>query len=168
MMVQRIARIGGVACVMALMLALLAGCFGGAQAEDPNRPYRTYMSQVNEIMTELDGCLTEFTDAVSSSDIVAMEKQLDQAAKAIGKLNALDVPDSMADIHKAYLEGTQKLDGALRDYVELYGEIDAASQGGSVDWTKYDKRIEQIQADYDAGVKALQDADAAAAKSSAF
>ena len=168
MMIRRIAKIGGAACVMALMLALLAGCFGGAQAEDPNRPYRTYMSQVNEIMTELDEGLEGFTDAVSRNDIVGMERQLDQALKVLNKLDGLDVPSSMKDIHNSYIEATDTLEGALRDYVALYTEIDATAEGDSIDWSAYSKRIAQIQENYDAGVKALQDADAAAAKSNAF
>lgn len=168
MMIRRIAKIGGAACVMALMLALLAGCFGGAQAEDPNRPYRTYMSQVNEIMTELDEGLEGFTEAVSRNDIVSMEGQLDRALKVFDKLDKLDAPSSMKDIHNSYIEATDTLEGALRDYVALYTEIDAAAQAGSVDWAAYSKRIAQIQENYDAGVKALQDADAAAAKSNAF
>ena len=165
-MVQRIAKIGIVACMVMLMSALLAGCFGsGTAANDPNKQYRTYMSQVNQIMVEFDESLESFTDAVSRSDVVGMGNELDRALKTLDKLDGLDVPASMNDIHESYLAATEMLEAALGDYFELYTEIDAAAQDDApVDMSAYSARIAEIQAAYDEGVQALQEADAAAAK----
>ena len=168
MMVQRIAKAGAALCAAMLMGALLAGCFGSGQTEDPNRQYRTYLSQVNQIMSEFDESLEGFTDAVSRNDVVTMGSQLDQALKTLDKLDGLNVPASMGDVQKSYLKATETLEGALRDYVALYTEIDAAAQDGNVDWSAYSGRIDKIQASYEEGVKALEDADAAAAKAGTF
>ena len=168
-MAKTMTRIGAVACMVALALAMLAGCYGSAsQTDDPNRQYRTYLSQVNQIMAELDDSLDAFADAVSRNDVVNMGNQLDASLKVIDKLDGLDVPAAMASIHKSYVEATGTLEAALRDYTALYAEIDGAVQGDEADWDDYAERIAAIQKEYDEGVKALKEADEAAAKAGTF
>jgi len=169
-MTKTIARIAAFICAAVMASAVLAGCFGSnMQVNDQSRAYRTYMSQVNQIMVELDESLDSFTDAVSRNDTVNMESVLDQALKTLDKLDGLEVPAALKDVHKGYMDAADTLEGALRDYSALYVEIDAAAQNEkSADWDDYAERIAQIQTKYDEGVKALQAADEAAAKAGTF
>ena len=168
MMAKRITKLAAVACMAVLVLAL-SGCFGQpSQANDPNRQYRTYMSQVNQIMVEFEEGLASFNEAVSRNDVVNMGNQLDQALKSLDKLETLEAPSSMANVHKDYVDAAGKLETALRDYVDVYTEIDAAVKAEKADWSDYKDRIATIQERYDEGVKALEEADAAAAKAGTF
>lgn len=169
-MTKTIAKIAALMCAAVMVSAVLAGCFGSnAQVDEKSRAYRTYMSQVNQVMVELEESLGAFTDAVSRNDVVNMGSQLDQALKSLDKLAGLKVPDAMKDVQKEYVEATDTLEAALRDYAALYTEIDGAIQNDtSADWSDYQDRIDQVQAKYDEGVKALEAADEAAAKAGAF
>ena len=164
-MLKKMTKLAAAVCMAALALALCAGCLGAnAQVDEASKQYRTYMSQVNQIMVELDENLASFTDAVSRNDVVNMSSQLDQALKSLDRLDSLDVPSSMADIQKGYKEAASTLETALGDYVALYTEADAAVQAGTAKWSDYAEVIASIQERYDEGIKLLQDTDALAAK----
>ena len=168
-MTKTIAKIAALICAAVMVLAVLAGCYGSnTQVNDQSKAYRTYMSQVNQIMVELDEGLDAFTDAVSRNDTVNMGSALDQALKTLDKLDGLEVPAALKDVHKDYVDAAATLEGALRDYAALYAEIDAAAEGDKADWDDYEDRISQIQAQYDEGVQGLKDADEAAAKAGTF
>ena len=69
----------------------------------------------------------------------------------------------LKDIHESYTEGAGKLREALDAYVALYADTKSAAQNSSFDQASYDQRLAEVQELYDAGVKALSEADEKAA-----
>ncbi len=155
------AKIGALACAIVLSIGVLAGCANSAMnaATSEQQANRTYMSQVNEIMEELQEGLGSFVDAVSRGDVVNMRTQADNAYQALDKLAALEAPEALGDIQEKYEDGTAKLREALDGYVTLYTEM----SGASFDMATYDDRIAKIQKLYDEGVKLMKEGDEAAA-----
>ncbi len=155
-------KLVALACVVVLSLGLLAGCSSpaGKSATPEVQANRAYMSSVNGIMEDLGGQLELFVDAVSRNDIVNMRTQADNAYKVLDRLESLDVPDELSDIHEKYLEGSGKLREALDSYIALYTEM----SGDSFDWSTYDKRISEVQQLYDKGVKAFEAGDKTASE----
>lgn len=156
-----ILKLCALACVVVLACGLLAGCANTAanNANSEQQANRAYMSQVNEIMEQLDSGLDSFIDAVSRGDVVNMRTQADNAFQILDKLNDLEVPEELSDVHEKYVEGADKLRGALDGYISLYTDM----SGASFDQSTYDDRIAQIQKLYDDGVALMQEADEAAA-----
>lgn len=147
--------------VLALMVGILTGCSAnGSNANEEQQANRAYMSQVNEIMAELDENLDSFTDAVSRGDIVNMRTQADNAYKSLDKLSSLEATEDLADVQQCYVEGTEKLREALDEYIKLYSEIES----GSFDQSTYDARIAKVQSLYDEGVSSLEEGDKTAAE----
>ncbi len=141
-----------------LMVAALGGCAqqdtAAAQQQSENRQY---MTQVNQTMDDLKSRLESFTDAVSRGDVVGMRTQADNAFKAIDDLNNLNVPDALKDIQKEYVDGTADLKDALNSYIDLYTEIDSATEEQPFDYSTYDQRIQDIKSKYDEGIGKLLD-----------
>ena len=127
-----------------------------AQQQSENRQY---MTQVNQTMDDLKSRLESFTDAVSRGDVVGMRTQADNAFKAIDDLNNLNVPDALKDIQKEYVDGTADLKDALNSYIDLYTEIDSATEEQPFDYSTYDQRIQDIKSKYDEGIGKLQSGD---------
>lgn len=164
-MKNRWARGAAAVCAAALYVTMLAGCMGGqqtmseeAQAQAANRQY---MSQVNQIMTDLDATLTDFSSAVQAGDVVTMRSALTEASRSIDSLEELSAPEALADIQTAYTEGCTQLETALNDYVQLYTDVENA--GGSMESGAYQSRLTEIQQSYDEGVQKLANADELAA-----
>ena len=157
------ARLLVLACATVLCVALSA-CASGASGNytEEQRANDAYMSQVNEIIVELDEGLDSFVDAVSRGDVDNMRTQADSACASLDKLSQLEAPEALSEVHKKYVEGSQKLEEALDAYIQLYTEADQA--GKSYDWSSYDSRMKEIQALYDSGVKLLEEGDKAAAE----
>ena len=143
-----------------LMVAALGRCAqqdtATAQQQSENRQY---MTQVNQTMDDLKSRLESFTDAVSRGDVVGMRTQADNAFKAIDDLNNLNVPDALKDIQKEYVDGTADLKDALNSYIDLYTEIDSATEEQPFDYSTYDQRIQDIKSKYDEGIGKLQSGD---------
>ena len=143
-----------------LMVAALGGCAqqdtAAAQQQSENRQY---MTQVNQTMDDLKSRLESFTDAVSRGDVVGMRTQADNAFKAIDDLNNLNVHDALKDIQKEYVDGTADLKDALNSYIDLYTEIDSATEEQPFDYSTYDQRIQDIKSKYDEGIGKLQSGD---------
>lgn len=153
-----------VALAGVLMVAALAGCQQRGSAVDQDQlDRRQYMSQVNQAMDELQTRLESFSDAVARDDVVGMRTQADNAFKALDDLDGLEVPDALKDIQKDYVDGTNSLKDALNGYIDLYTEIESATDEQPFDWSTYDQRIADIQAKYDAGIDKLKKGDEAAA-----
>lgn len=152
------------ASALVLACGLLAGCANQAMnaAASEQQAKRAYMSQVNEIMMQLDDSLGLFVDAVSRADIVNMHTQAENAYQALDKLDALDAPDALIDVQEKYQDGTAKLRQSLDDYIALYTEM----SGDTLDMATYDKRIADIQKLYDEGVALMEEGDKAAADQS--
>ena len=147
-----------IAFVLACCVAF-AGCASqsGSALNDEQKANRAYMSQVNETMVELDAGLDSFVDAVSRGDIVNMRTQADDAYKMLDKLEGIEAPEALADVHKSYVDGTAKLRQALDGYIALYTE--AAQSNSNFDWDTYADRIKEVQTLYDEGVAALEEGD---------
>lgn len=155
-------KVAAIVCIMALGCAMLVACAGGNnQANSEQRANRNYMSQVNQTMEKLNEQLEAFVDAVSRDDIVNMRTQADNAYKVLDELNAIEAPESLADIKEGYVKGTTELRGALDDYISLYTEMKNA--GNSMDVATFEQQLTAVQERYDKGVKLLQEADEAAA-----
>ena len=77
-------------------------------------------------------------------------------------LEGLSVPDAMGDIHSSYVNGAKELQTALSSYVQLYEDVKAPANGVAPSGADYDSRMAEIQSHYDAGIKALQNADSKA------
>ncbi|MDO4183532.1 MAG: hypothetical protein Q4E12_08030 [Coriobacteriia bacterium] len=124
-----------------------------AQAQAENR---AYMSQVNQTMETLNEKLDLFVDAVSRGDAIGMKTQVDRAMESLTALENLEAPEALKEVQDSYKSGCENLKLALKDYVNLvtttedFTAIDAAA-------------LETIQSEYDAGVKALKEADEKAA-----
>ena len=161
---KNIAKVIAVACAGVLMIAALAGCAQqGSRGDQDQLDRRQYMSQVNQAMDDLQTMLVSFSDAVSRDDVVGMRTQADNAFKALDDLNGLEVPDAVKDIQQEYVDGTNSLKDALNAYIDLYTEIESATDEHPFDWSSYDQRIAEIQAQYDAGIDKLKKGDEAAA-----
>ena len=160
----KVKRLGIAVCASALCIALV-GCASpaGTSGTDAQKANRSYMSQVNEAMVELDENLDQFVSAVSRNDIVNMRTQASNAYQVLDELAAIEAPDELKTVRDSYVEGCDKLRRALDEYIALYTEI---SKADYVDKSAYDARIAQIQALYDEGVAALQKGDGIAAGSS--
>ncbi len=153
-------RFISVLCASVIALVALAGCAtqdtAASQQQSENREY---MTQVNQVMEDLQGKLESFTDAVSRGDVVGMRTQADSAFKAIDGLGNLSVPDDLKDVQQEYVDGTGDLKKALNDYIDLFTEIDSATEAQPFDWSTYDQRLSDIKALYDEGIGKLQSGD---------
>lgn len=155
-------RIFLVAALSLACLAALAGCSSSTTPQtDEQSLNRQYMSSVNSIMETLDENMVDFTTAVKEGEVVSLDAQLSAVDQCVSDLDALDVPDAMKDIHKQYTTAATELQTALASYVQLYEDV-KAPESGSYDYSDYSDRLADVQSHYDAGIKALEDADKAA------
>lgn len=158
-------RLLAVACGAALALGMLAGCMSpNTGATDQQQANRTYMTQVNLAMEDLNERLASFDDAVARGDAVTMRTQADNAFSAIDDLAAIDTPEAMKGLQQNYVDGCNTLKGALNDYVDLYTEISSATEEHPFDYSTYDERIKAVQDAYNQGIDQLKAADEEALK----
>lgn len=157
----KLTRILGVALAGVLLVAALAGCVpqGNNEAAQQGAANRAYMTKVNQIMEDLQSKLEGFTDAVSRGDVVNMRMEADTAFKAIDELGKLEAPDDLKDIESEYKAGANDLKDALNGYIELYTEIESATEAQPFDYSTYDERLKDIKQKYDDGIGKLQSGD---------
>ena len=158
-------KAAAIACVSLLCVLLVAGCATTpvSTMTEEQQANRNYMTQVNQKMEALSSNLENFSDAVSRKDVVSMRTQAENAFKTLDSLEAIEAPEALADVHEQYVAGTSSLRAALSDYIDLYAEIDSATEQAPFDWSTYDQRIAGIQSLYDKGLAALSAGDEAAA-----
>lgn len=160
-----IVRVLTLALSAALAAVALAACMPQANtANEEQKANRQYMAQVNQTMDDLSDKLEGFTDAVVRGDVVTMRTQADNALKVLDELEALEAPEVLADVKAGYVEGCASLREALKAYVDLYTEIDSASDAQPFDFSNYGTRLKEIQKAYDEGIAKLQETDAKAAE----
>ena len=160
-----IIRVLTLALSAALAAVALAACMPQANtANEEQKANRQYMAQVNQTMDDLSDKLEGFTDAVVRGDVVTMRTQADNALKVLDELEALEAPEVLADVKAGYVEGCASLREALKAYVDLYTEIDSASDAQPFDFSNYGTRLKEIQKAYDEGIAKLQETDAKAAE----
>lgn len=158
-------RLLAVACGAALMLGALTGCMSpNTGATDQQQANRTYMTQVNLAMEDLNARLASFDEAVAAGNAVTMRTQADNAFAAIDDLAAIDTPDAMKDLQQNYVDGCNTLKDALSSYVDLYTEISAATEDHPFDYSTYDDRLKAVQDSYNKGIDQLKAADEEALK----
>ncbi|MEE0705012.1 MAG: hypothetical protein UCH28_01355 [Adlercreutzia sp.] len=158
-------RLIALACGAALLAGALTGCLQqNAGVSDSQKANRTYMTQVNQAMEDLNSRLQSFDDAVSRGDAVTMRTQADNAYEAIDALSAIDTPEAMKGLQQNYVDGCTALKEALSAYVDLYTEVESATEEHPFDYGTYDERIKAIQDKYNEGIQKLKDADAEAVK----
>lgn len=164
MRIQQLKKWGVLMCALALVSAVLVGCASGNSPEaEQQAKNRQFMAQVNQTMEDLNEKLESFNDAVASGDIVNMRTQADSAFKVLGSLDNLEAPEGLEDIKQDYIDGATELEGALNAYIDLYTEINSATDDAPFDWSTYDGRMSDIKASYDDGIAKLQAGDEAAA-----
>lgn len=154
-----------VACLFVCAALALTGCSTAqqdSQATEQQTANRQYMTQVNQKVETLASELDRFSDAVSRDDLVSMRKQADNASAIIDELSSLDVPDDMADIQKSYVDGCASLEEALASYIDLYSDIENATDAQPFDYSTYSERLQAIQSQYDDGISKLKAGDEAA------
>lgn len=165
-MAHTMIKLTATVCAAALSVAVLGGCMpqqqtsAASQAQSDNR---AYMTQVNQTMETLQTRLNGFSDAVSRGDVVTMRTQADNAFKALDELDSQEAPDALKDVKQCYVDGSEQLESALNAYIELYTEIDSATDAQPFDWSTYDQRLADIQAAYNSGIEKLQEGDKTAA-----
>lgn len=153
-------RFAGVVCVALVAVVVLAGCVSQDNtAAKQQADNRNFMTQVNQTMEDLQSKLVGFTDAVSRGDVVGMRTQADNAYKALDDLDKLEAPEELKEIKQEYVDGTNKLKDALNAYIDLYTEIESATDAQPFDWPSYDKRVADIKQMYDDGIGKLQSGD---------
>ena len=158
------AKAVGAVVAATLAIGALAGCTGqtaGSEQQDVNRQY---LSQVNQVMDDLETSLASFTDAVSRNDVVGMQTQAENALSKLDSLDSIEAPEELSEVQQSYQDGTAQLREALSSYVALYTEISSATDAQPFDWSTYDARLAEIQKSYDAGIDALEAGDKAAAE----
>lgn len=162
---KTIKRLVAVLAGAALAAGLLAGCMSpNTGATDQQQANRTYMTKVNQAMEELNTRLADFNEAVAQGSPVNMRAKADDAFAAIDALSAIETPDAMKDLQKGYVDGCTALKAALNEYVDLYTEIDSATDEHPFDFSTYDDRIKTVQDKYDEGIASLKAADEEALK----
>ena len=143
-------------------LGALVGCSASNEPTDAQTQNRQYMSSVNTIMETLNTNMDTFSKAVKDGEVVSLTAQLSSVDQCVSDLQGLTVPDAMGDIQSSYVNGAKELQTALSSYVQLYEDVKAPANGVAPSTSDYNSRMADIQSHYDAGIKALQDADSKA------
>lgn len=171
--ITRLARIS-ILAIAAIIALVLSGCMAppaASNTEDGDKPLTSseYMAQVNQTVKELDERLQSFNEAVSRQDPITMRTQADSAFAVLDKLAAIEAPEDIKDLRDQYVKGCDQLKEALNSYIDLYSEVSAEKAKASssryydgFDASEYADRLGQIQAQYDEGIKTLEDADSSA------
>ena len=120
---------------------------------------RSYLAQVNDLLSNMDSDLKSFTDAASRNDLVAVQSNAKKINDTISSINNLDVPDDMKTVHDKYVSGCDSLKQALNNYVSLY--CDVINRGGDINAPEYSQKLSDIQNLYNTGLKVLKEADQA-------
>lgn len=151
-------------CVAVLACGMV-GCMSPQNAtnqqEEENKPLTSsqYMAEVNQKVEVLSERLAAFNEAVSRQDPITMRTQADNAFAVLDEIAAIEQPEELNDLKAEYVKGSDQLKDALNGYVTLYTEIANATDDQPFDYSTYPDRIQQIQEQYDEGIKTLEAAD---------
>ena len=157
------------ALAFALMFVCLTGCSAltsngaSSSANEQQSENRQYMAQVNQKIESLNDALSSFSNAVAREDVVNMRTQADNALKIVDEIASIEAPSALEDVHKEYSDGCTSLKAALSAYVDLYSEIDSATEAQPFDYSTYETRLKAIQDQYDTGIEKLKSGDEKAA-----
>ena len=156
---KRFAKLIVCLCVSALALCMLIGCANQSQSPEQQQQVanRAYMSSINKIASELQDELNGLSASITAGDKVTISSKAKDALAVLDKLDKLEVPEALADVHEHFSAGCASLREALQGYVDLY------AGGSSVSEASYSARLSQIQELYNAGIAELKLADETAA-----
>lgn len=154
------------AAIFVLAALTMTACSPNQDAEtkDEGATPISYISQVNDSSANLSETLGEFAQAVSAGDVFSMQAKADAAYAIIDEMRNIEAPEELNEVKSKYNDATDKLKGALSDYVALYVELKDAADGKAFDYGAYPSRIENIQKQYDEGLNLLEEADSMAAE----
>lgn len=158
-------RLLSIVCAAALASFALAGCAGNAQQDavsDEQSRNRQFMSQVNETVEEMGERLEGFDEAAARGDVVTMRSAAQNAFECISTLESMEAPEALTDIKQQYVDACGTLRDALSAYVDLYAEVESATDDAPFDYSSYEARLAEIQDQYNKGIELLQNADKAA------
>ena len=153
---KRFAKLAAIACIGALALCMLAACANQAQTAEQQKQAanRAYMSSINKIAAELQTEMNGLSTSIAAGDKVTI---VSKALAVLDKIEKLDVPEALADVHEHYAAGCASLREALEGYVDLY------ANGSGMSNASYSSRLSEIQDLYNAGLAELKKADEVAA-----
>lgn len=159
MIKNRFAKLIACACVGALALCMLIGCASQSQTAEQQQQEanRAYMSSLNKIATELQDQMEGLSNSIASGDKVTVVSKAKDALTVLDKLDKLEVPEALTDVHEHFVAGCASLREALEGYAELY------ANGSGMSDASYSAKLSQIQDAYNAGIAELKLADEAAA-----
>ncbi|MBO4365679.1 MAG: hypothetical protein J5804_05240 [Eggerthellaceae bacterium] len=147
-------------CVFAFALAGCSSLLGSeSQEAQQASANRQYMAQLNQQMADLQQVMDDFQTAVSEQNTVAMKAQVEKAEAIAQRIDAGTATDELADAKGLYVDALSTLNGAMKDYADLYIEV----ENGTVSAEDVESRVKDIQDAYDDGVAKLQEADNAVA-----
>lgn len=157
-------KLVSLACAATLSMTALAGCAAEQDNEEQQAQAqnRQYMTQVNQTLDTLDEQLDGFVDAVSRGDLVTMRTQADNAFKTLDDLESTEAPEALSEVKADYIEGCNSLKEALNGYVQLYTDIESATDAQPFDYGTYDQRLQEIQEAYNQGIEKLRQGDESA------
>ena len=142
-----------------MVAAMLAGC--AQQSKTPEQQQqaanRAYMSSINKIAAELQDEMNGLSASIAAGDKVTISSKAKDALAVLDKLDKVEAPEALADVHEHFAAGCASLREALQGYVDLY------AGGSSVSEASYSARLSQIQELYNAGIAELKLADETAA-----
>lgn len=141
-------------------MTLFIGCAAPAnEAVDEAAQNREYMAQVNSLMEDLNEGLTDFSESVSADDLVSMKTNAEKAYKAIDELEKIEAPESLTEVQKEYLDGCKALKKALDGYLDIYTDIDTATEEQPYNFEKYSDQLSKVKDSYEKGIEHLEEGD---------
>ena len=113
-MKQVITKWAACLCMLVLAVGVMAGCAQNNQMNSEQQANRTYMSQVNEIIDQLNGDLDSFVQGYYTDGTKKMRDALDAYINLYTELEAGSFDQStyskrIADVQKLYDEGVETL-----------------------------------------------------------
>lgn len=159
MVKKRVAKLVALACVGALALCMLVACANQGQSAEQQQQAanRAYMSSINKIAAELQDEMNGLSASIAAGDKVTIISKAKDALAVLDKIEKLEVPEALADVHGHYAAGCASLREALEGYVDLY------ANGAGMSNASYSSRLSEIQDLYNAGLAELKQADELAA-----
>lgn len=133
----------------------LVGCGNAGNGAEANEAAenRAYMSQLNTSMDTLKEKLDAFGESAAAGDLVKMRTDASKVASVIDQIRGYKVPDKLKDISAKYLEGLDSLECSMNAYISLFESVEGGKDVNA------DSKLAEIQAEYDKGIAALQEAD---------
>ena len=137
----------------------LSACGKSSAPENSNDKEKqqtsAYMSSLHIFTNEFKNLLNDFQGDIKDKKVDSMKDKLSRTDKAIDEFGHIEVPEQCKEVHQMYTDAFNKLQQALKDYVNLYSEIDDNNYESS----QFKTKVEPIKTAYNEGVELLKQAD---------